>query len=136
MTPEMFKTYVEVILAERSWSWTVVGIFYLVLGLVIRGWLIGPIIHKAKELNRLPYEEFKRAYLKRAAVGWIFFLLSFVVVVGLWNREARLPLSIKEALAVLAAIVSFLLSILSHLQALGVAAVIALKRVSEKEAGN
>ncbi len=134
MNFEAIKGYFDVILKERDWSWALIGIMILVSMLVVRHLFIAPVVHKAKELNRTPYEEFKKAYLKRALFGWIFFLASFGLMIGLWGYGVSLPLSMKAALALLASIMSFILSILFHLQALGVAAVVALKRVSEKEA--
>ncbi len=135
MNLETLKNYFTVILNERDWSWALVGILVFIGMLLIRHLFISPIIRKSKELNRTPYEEFKKAYIKRGALGWAFFLISFTLVIGLWGYGARLPLSMKEALAILASIASFILSIIFHLQALGMAAVVALKRVSEKEAG-
>ena len=136
MTADLLKEYLDVILAERSWSWAVIGIVYIIVGLFIRSLFLGPVAHKAKELNRGPHQELKKAYLHRAPLGWVFFLFSFLIVVGLWNRGIKTPVSIKEALAILGAIVSYVFSIIYHLQALGIAAVIALKRYSEKEAGD
>ena len=136
MTADLFKDYLDVILAERSWSWAVIGIAYIIVGLFIRSLFLGAVIHKTKELNRGPSQELKKAYLQRAPLGWVFFLFSFLIVVGLWNRGVQIPLSVKEALGILGAIVAYVFSIIYHLQALGIAAVIALKRYSEKEASD
>lgn len=133
MNLEIIKDYIRVMLNEREWSWAVFGILGLIGMLIVRHLFISPVIRKAKELNRTPYEEFKKAYLRHAALGWVFFLVSFAILIGLWGYGARLPLSMKEALAVVVSIASFILAITFHLQALGIAAVVALKRVSEKE---
>jgi hypothetical protein len=135
MIPDELKTYWDVVLAERSWSWSLIGILYLGITLFLRSLLLSPIVRKAKDLNRAPYHEFRSAYLKRAAVGWVFFLASFLIVIGLWSSGSYFPLTVKEALAILGAMLSYILSILFHLQALGIAAVIALKQMTEKAAG-
>ena len=132
---ESLKATLEAILKERSWSWTVIGIAYLITGLTVRGWFLRPLIRRSKELHRKVYRHLKGAYLQRSVWGWIFFMLSFVIVVMLWNVAATFPITLEEAEAALAALVSFILSIIFHLEAFGMAAVATLKQVTEKEKG-
>ncbi len=133
MAPDLIKDYFDLILRERNWSWSLIGIVYMIAALIVRSLFLSPMVRKAKELNRTPYEELKKAYLKRAPLGWVFFLFSFLLMIGVWNRATSFPLNIKEALAILGIFVTYAFSIVYHLQALGVGAIIALKRVSEKE---
>ncbi len=130
---QSLQLFIDQILQERTWSWTVIGIAYLIVGLTIRSWFIGPIVRRSKELNRKNYHDFKSAYLKRSIWGWLFFLASFLTVIGLWSTVISLPMSVKQALAILGAIICFIFSIVFHLTAYGIAALTALKQASETE---
>ena len=130
---ELMNTYVDAIVTQREWSWTVIGIVYLIIALIIRSLFLSSMNRRVKDLNRHQYHEVTSAYLKRCSVGWVFFLISFAFVVWLWSRVDLLPLSIKNACIVLGIIVSYILAILSHTQAMGIAALMALKKTAEKE---
>ena len=127
--------YCRLILTERSWSWTVVGIAYILTGLLIRGFFIGPVERLAKKASRPMYDEIKSAYLIRAVWGWIFFLIPLVIFCGLWYRGAILPLSVQDAPVILIGIIGFTLSILFHLRAFAAAAILVLAKALDKANG-
>jgi len=130
---ETLKAYVDIILLERSWSWSLVGIVYLILAFIIRGWFTKPVMRHAKTLESRYYHVFKNAYLKRAIWGWIFFLIPLFVVALFWTQSKVLPLSAEEALVLLGALASFILSIMFHLGALSFAGVDAIKKISQPD---
>ncbi len=130
---DSLKVFLEPILNERTWSWTVIGIAYLLIALIIRGWFLAPLARKTRELDRKQNHELKAAYLKRSFLGWIFFLIPFFVLIKLWNSVFTFPITVQDALTVLGGVVSFIISIILHLQAFGVAAIETLKRTTEKE---
>jgi lysylphosphatidylglycerol synthetase-like protein (DUF2156 family) len=94
---ESLKTTIEAILKERSWSWAIIGIAYLIVGLTVRSWFLRPLTRRAKQLDRKVYRHLKGAYLQRSLWGWVFFMLSFVIVIMLWNVAARSPSSAGSA---------------------------------------
>ncbi len=132
---EWIKTYLDAIITQREWSWTLVGMAYLILGLIIRGIFISPLTRRVKDLSKKAHQDVKSAYLHRSFIGWIFFAVSFLIIIGLWNRSDLFPLTVKEALALLGAMASFILSILCHAEAIGVAGLVTLKKVVDKEMG-
>jgi hypothetical protein len=134
MNLESIQSFFTMIHQERSWSWSVIGIVYLVMGLLIRRLFLAPLIRRAKDLNRSTYEAFRSSYLKRSFLGWLFFLISFVTVIVLWNQQIWIPLTVTHALGVLAAVVSYMISILCHIEAIGIAALVTLRRLADKSA--
>ena len=132
---DLIKTYLDAILTQREWSWALVGIVYLILGIIIRGILISPLVRRAKDLTKRSYTDVKSAYLSRSFLGWIFFAVSFAIVIGLWSRKELLPLTVKEAVAALGAVVCYILSILCHAEAIGIAGLVTLKKIVDKELG-
>ena len=97
--------------------------------LIIRAWFLRPITRLVKDLKRNHHSEIKEEYLKRALSGWLFYLASLLLVLFVWSRPNLLPLSVGLALELLLAVICYVLSILLHLQALGAAAVLTMKRV-------
>lgn len=130
---DSLKILLEPILNERGWSWTLVGIAYLVIGLIIRGWFLAPLTRKTRELDRKQNHELKAAYLKRSFLGWVFFLIPFFVLIKLWNSVFAFPVTVEDALTALGGVVSFIVSIVLHLQAFGIAAIETVKRSSARE---
>lgn len=133
MNSDFAQTIWHVILTERSWSWAVIGLAYLLPALLIRSICLSPLIRHAKELDRKPYEAFKSAYLKRAFIGWFFFFASFVAVCVLWIQITAIPVTLHQAFIILGTVLSYLFSILCHIEAIGIAALVALRKLSEKD---
>ena len=132
---ESIQSYLQLIVTERNWSWTLIGILYIVLALAIRGWFVGPLFRAAKSSNRHLYGEIKTAYLRNSLWGWIFFLIPLIVFIVTWYRKELFPITIQDAAITLAATASFVLSIMLHMKAFGVAAIQTLHRALEKVSG-
>ena len=75
------KSYLDVLIEQREWSWTLLAMTYLLIGFVIRNIFLGIITQSLKMLPRKYHHEIKSEYLKRAAVGWAFFLLPLIALI-------------------------------------------------------
>lgn len=130
----MLSTYLDVILEERFWSWTVIAILYLVLGLILRGAILNNLFNKIKDLKKEYYHEVKSLYLKNSLYGWFFFTLSLIICVILWYRIDGYPLNRIDVIGISAASLSFFWSVLSHMKAFALAQAKVLRKVvDEKE---
>ncbi len=132
LNQSILRPYFDAILAERDWSWSCVAILYILSGLVIRGWFTGTLENYARGLNRKFRRAVKKAYLKRALLGWVFFLIPAVLLTVLW-QDRPLPEKIERVHLIAAAGVSYVLSIVLHVRALGIAGVLTLKQLSEND---
>lgn len=126
---EFVEDFSTLIVRERSWSWSVIGILYMGLTLIIRNWFMRPVIREARKIKKSWYSDFKDLYLKSALSGWAAYLISLGIVLMLWVQPEIFPLTIPQFLAAVAALFFYILSILMHLQALGVAAAKTLKSI-------
>jgi len=117
------KSFLDVLVEERFWSWTLVGILFLILGLILRGWVLKPLIAHAKLLDGKLYHKIKSAYFKKSLLGWVFFLASMTCVVTLWQQDLITPLVAKEWLLIVGSLVFFIASLLCHAVAFGIASV-------------
>ena len=129
MTPAQIDAYLKYILEERLGFWPVFAILFICAGFIIRSIVLKPVIRRAKEINRKDYAEVKKQYLKRALWGWLFFGLSLILSLELWESyRDDLSLNFTQALLCLGAISSFSLSLIFHLIAIANAAFIVLEQ--------
>lgn len=77
-------SYLDLILSERYWSWTLVGIVYLLVSLSLRQVFLGKILCEAKNLESSLYSLAKHFYFRNSLAGWIFYILSFLLLVAGW----------------------------------------------------
>ena len=125
---EWIQEFSKIIVTQREWTWSVIGILYMSLTLIIRNWVLRSLIRDAKDLKRSHYSDFKENYLKLAFNGWIFYFASVVIVLFVWTQKDLWPLKTIHASLLVAAGVSYLLSITSHVHAIGFAAIATLKK--------
>ncbi|MBI3306244.1 MAG: hypothetical protein HYZ84_00355 [Candidatus Omnitrophica bacterium] len=130
---DMAQMYLRAILNERSWSWALIGLVYVVGAYTIRSWFMKPLVRRARELDKPLWHKIKGAYLQHSLLGWLFFLLPLFISIVLWYREAFAPITIKDIAAILGALVSFLLSIFCHLQAFGIATIEVLRQTAKTQ---
>ena len=76
--------YTAVIVSERQWSWTVVGMIYLVGSLLSRSLFFRSLIRETKGIDSSLYSAVKQVYLKNSISGWILFSISFLLVIVAW----------------------------------------------------
>ncbi len=129
---ERIQPFLDVILNERAWSWTIIGIAYLITGLIVRSWFLKPVIRYAKDMDRSYWHKIQGAYLKRAVGGWIFFFIPWVILVILWYQGLN-TCGKREYILLGLACISYAVSILLHLQAFAFAIVDVVKYLLQKQ---
>ncbi len=72
------------ITSEKQWSWTLVGIVYLVGALFIRSLFFRFPVRETKEIDASLYSAVKTIYLKNSGLGWVLFSISFLLVIATW----------------------------------------------------
>ena len=126
------RPYLDALLAERLSSWALLSILYLLAGLFVRSWFIGPLFSSLKELERPINKHLRGQYLKKSMMGWIFFLLplAFFLLLG---RQESLPVKVHDNIVIAAAAASFVFSLMLHMMAFGLASVATVKKISETQ---
>ncbi len=130
---ELSTAYLDVIFKEKFWSWTIVAILYLILGLMVRGALLNGLFNKVKDIKKEYYHELKSLYLKDSLYGWFFFLVSLVICILLWHRIDGASLDAIDTTAIFSAVFSFFWSILSHMKSFSFAQSRVLRKVIEEK---
>ncbi len=113
MTKSIFHSIVE----GREWSWSVIGLIVILIGLIIRSALLRDILLGMKIRNQNWYRRTQEHYQGRAIIGWIFFILFAVGTMLLWRFETFFLryFTIVQWVSILAAL--FVLSLFCHLRA-------------------
>ena len=127
------STMWNMVLTQRAWSWALIGILHLVLFLCLRSFFFGPILRRAKALNSKWYHEFKKYYSKRSLAGWVFYLLSLLLVIFAWQIGNFQGAALREAGLIALIMLSVCFAIMAHLVALAVAAIHILKQVENNQ---
>jgi hypothetical protein len=121
------------ILADRVWSWTVVGIGYLLVFLFVRGFFFHPLVKRAKTLNSKWYHEIKKVYVKKCIAGWIVFLVSFLIFIFFWQTANLKQPSLYEVGMVFLIVLAVLFAVISHLIAFGTSVIHVLAQVEHNQ---
>ena len=123
------KFYIDLMLAERQWSWTIVGILYLVLAIFIRTLIFRKIIREAKQIDSHLYSTVKGTYLKNSFPGWILYFISFLLVIVMWLGWKTAPQgTVSMTILCLFLSLLFFLSIILHLMAFAKALLAVLRQ--------
>ena len=123
----------DMILTQRAWSWTVIGILYLLVFLMIKGFFFRELLKRARALNSKWYHEIKKVYIKKCIAGWVLFLISFLMVVFFWQSGDFKRPSLYEVGMIFLILMTVLLSVISHLIAFGVSLIHVLKQVENNQ---
>ena len=121
------------VLAQRSWSWALLGIGYLLIFLLVRHFFMHGLIKRAKSLNSKWFNEIKKVYVRKCFAGWVLFLVSFLVFIFLWQTAELKKPSLYEIGMVFIIILAVLSSIISHLMAFGVSTIHVLKQLENNQ---
>ena len=78
------KIYFDLMAAERYWSWSAVGIIYLLTTLVVRYLVFSRVFSKTKQAAPNAFPLIKHTYLKNSLPGWILYALSFLLLMVVW----------------------------------------------------
>ena len=121
------------ILAQRAWSWAVIGIGYLLVFLLVRSFFLHTLIKQARSLNSKWYHEIKKVYMKKCIAGWILFLVSFMVLIFFWQTANFKQASLYEVGMAFLIILTVLFAITSHLIAFGASVIYVLKQLENNQ---
>lgn len=125
----MTPTYFDLILRERGWSWTLIGVGYLVITLFVRQIIFGNIARELRAVDPDFYSAVKKLYLRTSLGGWVFFLMSFILLIAVWMGW-RFPFVNGGTLVLFCLLLPllFCLSVISHLRAFTRAIVLLLRQ--------
>jgi len=123
----------NMILTQRSWSWAVIGIGYLLVFLLVRSFFLHPLIKRSRALNSKWYHEIKKVYMKKCIAGWIVFLVSFLILIFFWQTANLKQASLYEVGMVFLIILAVLFAIISQLIAFGVSVIHVLKQLENNQ---
>lgn len=120
---EAIQMNFDIIMAQRSWSWAVVALIYVLLTLMVRGWFLNILFRRTRKLDKKAVAELQRVYLKRALIGWFFYILSVSTVILIWNPPPNLPAELTDTRLSVIGAASFVIALLFHLQAFALGAI-------------
>ena len=123
----------NMVLTQRTWSWAVIGIAYLLVFLAVRSFFLRGLIKRARSLNSKWYHEIKKAYTKKCIAGWILFLVSFFILIFFWQTANLKQASLYEVGMVFLIVLAVLFAIMSHVIAFGTSAIHVLKQVENNQ---
>jgi hypothetical protein len=121
------------VLTQRAWSWTVIGIGYLLVFLLVRSFFLHELIKRARSLTSKWYHEIKKVYMKKCVGGWVLFLISFLMMVFFWRTANFQQASLYEVAVLFLIILTVLLAIMSHLIAFGTSVIHVLKQLENNQ---
>ena len=127
------KSLWDMILTQRSWSWAMVGIAYLIVYLLVRNFFFHSLLKRAKALNSKWYQEIKKVYVKKCIPGWVLFLASFMLFIFFWQSANLQQFSLYEAAMVCLIVLTILFSVISHLIAFAMSTVHVLKQLENNQ---
>ena len=130
---ENLATLWNMILTQRAWSWTVIGIGFLLVFLLVRSFFLRGLIKRARVLNSKWFHEIKKSYTKKCLGGWILFLISFLMVIFFWQTANLQQASLYEVGMVFLIVLTVLLAIMSQVIAFGVSVIHVLKQVENNQ---
>ena len=121
------------ILTQRTWSWALIGIGYLLVFLLVRSLFLHSLVRRARALNSKWYHEIKKVYMKKCIAGWILFLGSFLILILFWQTANLKQASLYEVGIIFLIILSVLFAIMSHLIAFGTSVIHVLKQIENNQ---
>ena len=123
------RFYLDQVVSQREWSWSVIGICYLLLSLSIRQLLLRKVVKATKDLGNDIFIGIRNAYLRESWGGWSIYLMSFLTVTTIWVGWKALA-GERYILVLLSVAVTglFFLSVILHLSALSQATLLIFRR--------
>ena len=123
----------DILSTQRTWSWAVIGIGYLLVFLLARSFFLHGLIKRARSLSSKWYHEIKKVYMKKCIAGWILFLGSFLILILFWQTANLKQASLYEVGMVFLIILTVLFAIMSHLIAFGTSVIHVLKQIENNQ---
>jgi hypothetical protein len=121
------------ILTQRTWSWALIGIGYLLVFLLVRSFFLHSLVRRARALNSKWYHEIKKVYMQKCIAGWVLFLVSFLILILFWQTANLKQASLYEVGMIFLIILSVLFAIMSHLIAFGTSVIHVLKQIENNQ---
>jgi uncharacterized membrane protein YbhN (UPF0104 family) len=84
----MIWTFFNTVLEGRDWSWSLIGIAAIIVGLLLRGLLLTGILKRVRRANRKWYKRTQVYYQENAWMGWIPFGIFAIGSMCFWRFEA------------------------------------------------
>ena len=130
---ESLKPYLDAILQERSWSWSLIAIVYLLIGFMIQMRFLKPARKLLKEIDQPLRGEITSTYRIHSLWAWLFFLIPLVMLILVWYFGLNIfQFQYHEWIIPALLALSYLLSIILHLQAFSVAALTGARNLQRK----
>lgn len=121
------------ILTQRTWSWAVVGMAYVLIVVLVKGFFFRSLLRRARALHSKWYQEIKKVYVRKSVAGWVLFFLGFLLAIFFWqSADVQRPALYELAMVALIAL-TVLLSIITHLIAFGIATIYVLKQLENNQ---
>ena len=121
------------VLVQRTWSWAMIGIGFLLVFLLIRSFFLHELVKRARALNSKWYHEIKKVYMRKCLPGWILFLMAFLMLIFFWQTANLEHASLYEVGMIFLIILTVLLSIMSQLIAFGASVIHVLKQIENNQ---
>ncbi len=124
------RYWAQEVFANRMTTWPVAAILFCLAVLVVRNFFLNPLFFKVNELGKKERKEVKKTYLSRAFAGWGFFCISLLLFIFMWRLDSLHPVTLQIAGLLLAQAFFAGLFVTSHLQALGLALIESLHKLT------
>ena len=121
------------ILTQRTWSWALIGIGYLLVFLLVRSLFLHSLVRRARALNSKWYHEIKKVYMKKCIAGSILLLGSILILILFCQTANLKQASLYEVGIVFLIILTVLFAIMSHLIAFGTSVIHVLKQIENNQ---
>jgi hypothetical protein len=105
------------IIYGKEWSWSVVGIVMIIIGLFFRNILLRDILMEIKIKNPQTYKQLQSQYQKRSLWGWIYFSLFVIGITLYWRFEDDFLKYLPLFQWMVIFFIFFVLSIVCHFRA-------------------
>ena len=110
-------TFLDLIRHETQWSWSIIALIVLIVGLIVRHIILRAVLLKIKHLPGDAGKSVQREYAKRSLIGWVLFGLAIVLTTLIGVLPDRLALYLPLMYWYLMVIALFGISLYSHMQA-------------------
>lgn len=96
-------------------NWAIVVIAAIIIALVIRHFLIGSTLRSIKKLNKDMYKAATKNYLRKSALGWLFFAAGIAIAVLVWLGQLPFKGCLCDICWLFVSLIALLLGTYLHL---------------------
>ncbi|OGW79548.1 MAG: hypothetical protein A3G33_07055 [Omnitrophica bacterium RIFCSPLOWO2_12_FULL_44_17] len=84
----MFQEIQQSIGDGRNWSWALIAIVSILVGLTFRQLVLGDLLRKLKNKNKTWYKKTQQRYESLSLIGWGLFVISIFGFIMIWHNES------------------------------------------------